>query len=78
MLYSEIIAVCCLIHTRHIITLCEHNTELNIKFGGTWSNHQEVKVQWSQLVRQIHCFLQDRDIVTVCNHVFRWFLGWDL
>jgi hypothetical protein len=32
MLYSEIIAVCSEIHTKHINTLCEQNVELlNVK-----------------------------------------------
>jgi hypothetical protein len=40
MLYSEIIAVCSEIHTKHINTLCGPNVELlNVKRGGTYSNH---------------------------------------
>jgi hypothetical protein len=40
MLYSEIIAVCSQIHTKHINTLCGQNVELlNVKPGGTYSNH---------------------------------------
>jgi hypothetical protein len=40
MLYSEIIAVCSQIHTKHITTLCGHNVEfLDVKSGGTYSNH---------------------------------------
>jgi hypothetical protein len=40
MLYSEIIAVCSEIHTKHINTLCGQNVELlNVKGGGTYSNH---------------------------------------
>ena len=32
MLYREIIAVCCQIHTKHIHTLCRQNVELlNVK-----------------------------------------------
>jgi hypothetical protein len=35
MLYSEIIAVCCEIHTKHKNTLCEQNVEiLNVKSDG--------------------------------------------
>ena len=35
-LYREIIAVCSLIHTKHINTLCGQNVELlNVKRGGT-------------------------------------------
>ena len=31
MLYTEIIAVCSQIHTKHINTLCEQNVEIYIK-----------------------------------------------
>jgi len=38
MLYSEIIAVCSEIHTKHINTLCGQKTEfLNVTTGGTYS-----------------------------------------
>jgi hypothetical protein len=41
MLYSEIIAVCSEIHTKHINTLCGQNVEfVNVKLGRTYSNHQ--------------------------------------
>jgi hypothetical protein len=44
MLYSEIIAVCSEIHTKHINTLCGQNVELlNVKHGGTYSNHWALK-----------------------------------
>jgi len=44
MLYSEIIAVCSQIHTKHINTLCGQNVELpNVKPGGTYSNHRALK-----------------------------------
>jgi len=40
MLYSEIIAVCSAIHTKHVNALCGQNVEfVNIKLGGTHSNH---------------------------------------
>ena len=36
MLYTEIIAVCSEIHTKHLNTLCGQNTEfLNVKAVGT-------------------------------------------
>ena len=39
MLYSEIIAVCSQIHTKHINTLRGQNVELlNVKPGGTYSD----------------------------------------
>jgi hypothetical protein len=38
MLYKEIIAVCSLIHTEYINTLCGQNAELlNVEAGGTYS-----------------------------------------
>jgi hypothetical protein len=44
MLYSEIIAVCSQIHTKHINTLCGQNVELlYVKPGGTYSNHSNLK-----------------------------------
>jgi hypothetical protein len=44
MLYSEIIAVCSEIHTKHINTLCGQNVEfVNVKRGGTYSNHWALK-----------------------------------
>ena len=43
-LYREIIAVCAEIYAKHINTLCGQNTEfLNVKDGGTYSNHWAVK-----------------------------------
>jgi len=44
MLYREIIAVCSQIHTKHINILCGQNVEfVNIKPGGTYSDHLKVK-----------------------------------
>jgi hypothetical protein len=44
MLYSEIIADCSQIHTKHINTLCGQNEELlNVKPGGAYSYHWAVK-----------------------------------
>jgi hypothetical protein len=40
MLYSEIIAVCSEIHTKHINTVCEQKVEfVNVKPGVIYSNH---------------------------------------
>jgi hypothetical protein len=40
MLYSEMIAVCSEIHTKHINTLRGQNVEFaNVKPAGTYSNH---------------------------------------
>jgi hypothetical protein len=44
MLYSEIIAVCSEIHTKHINTLCGQNVQfVNVKPGGTYSDHWALK-----------------------------------
>jgi len=44
MLYTEIIAVCSEIHTKHINTLCGQDADfLNVKPGGTYSNHWALK-----------------------------------
>ena len=44
MLYREIIAVCCEIHTKHINTACGQNVGfLIVKPGGTHSNHWALK-----------------------------------
>ena len=56
MLYSEIIAVCSQIHTKHTNTLCGQNVELlNVKLavhivttGGTYSDH------WADLLFVFH------------------------
>jgi len=40
MLYTEIIAICSQIHTKHINTLCGQKVEfVDIKLGGTYSDH---------------------------------------
>ena len=44
MLCREIIAVCSEIHTKYTHILCGQNVEwLNVKPGGTYSNHYAVK-----------------------------------
>ena len=44
MLYTEIIAVCSEIHTKHRNTLCSQKAEfVNNKPGGTHSNHWALK-----------------------------------
>jgi hypothetical protein len=43
MLYSEIIAVCSEIHTKHTNTLCGQNVEfVNVKHGGTFILYRAV------------------------------------
>jgi hypothetical protein len=45
MLYSEIIAVCSQIHTKHINTLCGQNVKfMNVKLGGTYGDYYTFKV----------------------------------
>jgi hypothetical protein len=62
MLYSEIIAVCSEIHTKHINTLCGLNVELlNVKHGGTYSNDWALEVKYSH------------DDLAVVNHFRRFF-----
>jgi len=51
MLYSEIVAVCSQIHTKHINTLCGQNVEfVNVKLavhmvtaGGTYSDQRDLR-----------------------------------
>jgi hypothetical protein len=44
MLYWEVIAVCSVIHTKHVNTLCGQNVEFfNAKPGGKYSNHSGVE-----------------------------------
>jgi hypothetical protein len=46
MLYSEIMAVCSEIHTKHINALCGQNVEfVNVKPGGNYINHWALKMQ---------------------------------
>jgi hypothetical protein len=51
MLYREIIAVCSEIHTKHTNTLCGQNVEfVNVKPGGTYSNHWALKGSFQNLL----------------------------
>ena len=44
MLYTEIIAVCPEIRTKHVNTICEKNVEfLDVKPGGTYCNYGALK-----------------------------------
>ena len=46
MLYREIMSVCSEIHTKHINTVCGQNAGmLNVKSGGTYSDHWAVKYE---------------------------------
>jgi hypothetical protein len=52
MLYSEIIAVCSEINTKHINTLCGQNLEfVNVKRGGKYSNHWALNGLKAKVVR---------------------------
>jgi hypothetical protein len=56
MLYSEIIAVCSQIHTKHINTLCGQNVEIvNVKRCGTYSDHWTLKGWWSTINNYLPC-----------------------
>jgi hypothetical protein len=54
MLYKEIISVCSEIHTKHINTQCGQNVEfVNVKPGGTYSNHRALKINVKLTVTQL-------------------------
>jgi len=58
MLYSEIIAVCSEIHTKHINMLCGQNAEfVNIKPGGTYSDHWDLKGLFTLNMAGVICFV---------------------
>jgi hypothetical protein len=62
MLYSEIIAVCSEIHTKHINTLCAQNVGLlNVKLGGTYSKHYAFKE-----LSTMQCMLMGTRGITPC------------
>ena len=66
--YREIIAVCPEIHTKHINTLCGQNVELlNVKPGGTYSNHWAVK-GYISVIKTSQLMLY-REITAVCSHI---------
>jgi hypothetical protein len=53
MLYSEIIAICSQILTKHINTLCVLNVELlNVKHDGTYINHWALKILFVPVSKQ--------------------------
>jgi hypothetical protein len=60
MLYSEIIAVCSEIHTKHINTLCGQNLEfLSVKPGGTYSDHWTEQYRTKQKIRRCNFWTQN-------------------
>ena len=62
MLYSEIIAVCSQIHTKHINTLCGQNVELYIKIHSVPRRKHSVSViKTSQLMY--------REIIAICSQI---------
>jgi len=64
MLYREIIAVCSQIHTKHINILCGQNVELlNVKPGGTYSDHWALKGQNDSGPTNI-C-----QVILICSHI---------
>jgi hypothetical protein len=67
MLYSEIIAVCSEIHTKHINTLCRQNVEfVNVKHGGTFSPYRAVN---TLLVIQTNHSMLYSEIIAVCSEI---------
>jgi hypothetical protein len=61
MLYREIIAVCSEIHTEHINALCGQNVEfVNVKPGGTYSNHWDLGVNGVMFTVVIKCFASSK------------------
>ena len=60
MLCRKIIAVCSVIHPKHINTLCGQNVEvLNVKPGGIYSNH------WAS---KDHCSAEAKTKRDICQH----------
>ena len=68
MMYREVITVCSEIHTKHINTLCGQNVELlNVKTGGTYSNHWALKGKIS--VIKTSQLMQYSEIIAVCSQI---------
>jgi hypothetical protein len=79
MLYSEIIAVCSQIHTKHINTLCGQNVGfVNFKPGGTYSNHWGLK--WLKWLNDSVRYKLDGLLTVECLMLFATLkhLDWDL
>jgi ABC-type lipoprotein release transport system permease subunit len=74
MLYSEIIAVCSEIYTKHINTLCGQNVELlNVKCDGTYSNHWALKYYLSTTVymyKNIHILIYILIYIFLYVHIY--------
>jgi hypothetical protein len=63
MLYSEIIAICSQIHTKHINTLCGQNVEfVNVELGGTYSD------QWA--FKQLEVWLHLGLMQSICINIY--------
>jgi hypothetical protein len=81
MLYREIIAVCSEIHKKYINTLCGQNVEfVNVKPGGTYSNHWalegivKVSVRTAQKTLSVSVIKTSqlmlyREIIAVCSEI---------
>ena len=55
MQYREIIAVCSQIHTKHINTVSGQNLRvLNVKYGGTYSDHTLYRVNVTGVLHLVH------------------------
>ena len=65
MLYTEIIAVCSEIHTKHINTFCWLNVELlNVKLGGTYSDRYTLEGYIYKII-YIYIFIPHRAVNTL-------------
>ena len=54
MFCREVIAVCCKNHAKHTNSVCGQNAKfLNIKPGGTYSNHHPVDLKINLTLKQL-------------------------
>jgi len=69
MLYTEIIAVCSQIHTKHINTLCGQNVELlNVGPAGTYSDRWALKRLRQHTVHQyLSVFCPVQSVLLPCH-----------
>jgi hypothetical protein len=67
-MYRKIIAVCSLIRTEHINTLCEQNVEfVNVKPGGKYSDHWGLE-GYISVIKTSQLMLY-RKVIAVCAQI---------